>query len=113
MSWRCSIATLAGFFQGAAVAGGPFLIDLVAAASERGETEVAEALGVLQERDLVRPTEASRRFRFRHPFLRRAIHDAVHACGDSARTSSWPRLWRNAAGPGREGPSRGAGCAAR
>lgn len=64
------------------MAGGPFLIDLVAAASERGETEVAEALGVLQERDLVRPTEASRRFRFRHPFLRRAIHDAV------------PRVWR-------------------
>ncbi|MBL7255530.1 helix-turn-helix transcriptional regulator [Paractinoplanes lichenicola] len=68
--------------EGAAVAGDPFQLELVAAAAERTEPEVADALDALLDRDLVRPTEAPRRFRFRHPLLRRAVYDAA------------PRAWR-------------------
>ncbi|MBU2666195.1 AAA family ATPase [Actinoplanes bogorensis] len=65
--------------EAAAVAGDPFLLDLAAVAAGR---EVTEALDVLLERDLVRPTEAPRRFRFRHPLLRKAVYEAA------------PRAWR-------------------
>jgi DNA-binding NarL/FixJ family response regulator len=68
--------------EGAAVAGDPFVLELVASAAESSEAAVAEALDLLQTRDLVRPTEAPRRFRFRHPLLRRAVYDAA------------PRAWR-------------------
>ena len=68
--------------EGAAVAGDPFVLELVASAAELSEAAVAEALDLLQTRDLVRPTEAPRRFRFRHPLLRRAVYDAA------------PRAWR-------------------
>jgi DNA-binding NarL/FixJ family response regulator len=68
--------------EGAAVAGDPFVLELVAPAAELSEAAVAEALDLLQARDLIRPTEAPRRFRFRHPLLRRAVYDAA------------PRAWR-------------------
>ena len=68
--------------EGAAVAGDPFVLELVASAAELSEAAVAESLDLLQTRDLVRPTEAPRRFRFRHPLLRRAVYDAA------------PRAWR-------------------
>ncbi|WP_250030845.1 ATP-binding protein [Paractinoplanes maris] len=68
--------------EGAAVTGDPFLLELVATAAEQPETTVAQALDVLLDRDLVRPTDAPRRFRFRHPLLRRAVYDAA------------PRAWR-------------------
>ncbi|MCA2211801.1 helix-turn-helix transcriptional regulator [Jidongwangia harbinensis] len=68
--------------EGAAVAGDPFVLESVVAAAELSEAAVAEALDLLQSRDLVRPTEAPRRFRFRHPLVRRAVHDAA------------PRAWR-------------------
>jgi DNA-binding NarL/FixJ family response regulator len=68
--------------DGAAVAGDPFPLELVGAAASLSEAVVAEALDVLQARDLVRPTQAPRRFRFRHPLLRRAVYDAA------------PRAWR-------------------
>ncbi|MET0415084.1 MAG: LuxR C-terminal-related transcriptional regulator, partial [Actinoplanes sp.] len=59
-----------------------FVLELVAPAAELSEAAVAEALDLLQTRDLVRPTEAPRRFRFRHPLLRRAVYEAA------------PRAWR-------------------
>ncbi|XVV08877.1 ATP-binding protein [Actinoplanes sp. CA-131856] len=68
--------------EGAAVAGDPFLLELAAAAVPAGEREVAEAIDELESRDLIRPGEAPRRFRFRHPLLRRAVYDAA------------PRAWR-------------------
>ena len=68
--------------EGAAVAGDPFVLELVAPAADLSEAAVAEALDLLQARDLVRPTEAPRRFRFRHPLLRRSVYDAA------------PRAWR-------------------
>jgi DNA-binding NarL/FixJ family response regulator len=68
--------------EGAAVSGDPFILELVAAAAELSEAAVTEALDLLLGRDLVRPTDAPRRFRFRHPLLRRAVYDAA------------PRGWR-------------------
>ena len=63
--------------EGAAVAGDPFLMELAAVAADLPEAAIAEALDELERRDLVRTTEAPRRFRFRHPLVRRAVYDAV------------------------------------
>ena len=41
------------------------------------EDEALEALDELLARDLVRPTDVPRRFRFRHPLVRRAVYEAA------------------------------------
>ena len=63
--------------RGAAVAGDPFDPELAAAAAELSEDLSLSALDELVEHDLVRPTNVPRRFRFRHPLLRRAVYDAT------------------------------------
>jgi DNA-binding NarL/FixJ family response regulator len=63
--------------EGAAVAGDPFVPELAAAAADLPEPAVAEALDDLLHRDLVRPTAVPRRFRFRHPLVRRAVYGAA------------------------------------
>ena len=63
-------------FEGAAVAGDPFEPELAATAAGLPEATAVEALDELLRRDLVRPTEVPRRFRFRHPLVRRAVYDA-------------------------------------
>jgi DNA-binding NarL/FixJ family response regulator len=63
--------------EGAAVAGDPFDPELAAAAAGAGAAEVTDAIDELLERDLIRPTELPRRFRFRHPLVRRAVYDAA------------------------------------
>jgi len=65
------------FLNGAAVAGDPFEPDLAAAAGSIDERDAAQALDELLARDLVRPTDVPRRFRFRHPLVRRAVYDAA------------------------------------
>ena len=62
--------------DGAAVAGDPFEPELMAAAADIGEADAFSALDELLRRDLVRQTDVPRRFRFRHPLVRRAIYDA-------------------------------------
>jgi DNA-binding NarL/FixJ family response regulator len=62
--------------QGAAVAGDPFEPELVAAAAGIAEAEAVDGLDLLLRTDLVRPTDVPRRFRFRHPLVRRAVYDA-------------------------------------
>ena len=60
--------------------------ELAAAAAD-----LPEALGTLDEllhADLVRPTEVPRRFRFRHPLIRRAVYDAAPAGWRLRRTSA-------------------------
>ena len=63
--------------EGAAVAGDPFEPELAAAAAGVAENEAIDALDELLRRDLVRPTEVPRRFRFRHPLVRGAVYEAA------------------------------------
>ena len=62
--------------EGAAVAGDPFEPELMAAAAGVDTAAAVEALDELLRRDLVRPTDVPRRFRFRHPLVRRAVYEA-------------------------------------
>ena len=63
--------------QAAAVAGESFEPELVGAIAEQTEIGVLAAVDELVELDFIRPTEAPRRFRFRHPIVRRAVYDAI------------------------------------
>ncbi|HSP65502.1 MAG TPA: AAA family ATPase, partial [Candidatus Deferrimicrobium sp.] len=63
--------------EGASVAGDPFEPDLAASAAGVPETSAVEALDELLRRDLVRITDVPRRFRFRHPIVRRAVYEAT------------------------------------
>ena len=63
--------------EGAAVAGDPFEPELAAAAAGLSEPEAIDALDELLRRDLVRPTQVPRRFRFRHPLVRGAVYEAA------------------------------------
>ena len=65
------------FAWGAAVAGDPFDPATAAAAAALGEAEALEALDGALAADLVRPTDQPRRFRFRHPLVRRAVYETA------------------------------------
>ena len=66
----------------AAVAGELFEPELVAAIAERSVNEALLSIDELLKFDFIRPADAPRRFRFRHPIVRRAVYDAM------------PRGWR-------------------
>jgi ATP/maltotriose-dependent transcriptional regulator MalT len=59
--------------QGAAVVGDPFRPELAAAAANTSEALALDALDALLGLDLIRQTDVPRRFRFRHPLVRRAV----------------------------------------
>src|SRR5215210_3166459 len=63
--------------EGAAVAGDPFEIELASASACVRENKSADALDELLRRDVVRPTDVPRRFRFRHPLVRRAVYESA------------------------------------
>jgi DNA-binding CsgD family transcriptional regulator/tetratricopeptide (TPR) repeat protein len=63
--------------EGAAVAGDPFEPELAAAAAAVSESSAVDALDELLALDLVRHTDVPRRFRFRHPLVRRAVYEAA------------------------------------
>jgi len=63
--------------EGAAVAGDPFEPELAAAAAATSEWTAVGALDELLELDLIRSTDVPRRFRFRHPLVRRAVYEAT------------------------------------
>jgi DNA-binding CsgD family transcriptional regulator len=65
--------------ESGAVVGDPFEVDLAAEVAELGEREALAALDALLDSELVRVTSFPRRFRFRHPIVRRAVHDAAGA----------------------------------
>jgi ATP/maltotriose-dependent transcriptional regulator MalT len=65
--------------EGAAVAGDPFEPELAAAAAGLPEAAVMEAIDELLRLDLLRTTDVPRRFRFRHPLVRRAVYEATAA----------------------------------
>jgi DNA-binding NarL/FixJ family response regulator len=64
-------------FEGAAVAGDPFELELAAAAAE--SAEAAEALDELLAAELVGPAGAPGRFRFRHPLVRTVVYETAPA----------------------------------
>ena len=55
----------------------PFEPELAAAAAGVEEDAVLMALDELLETDLVRGTDQPRRFRFRHPLVRRAVYEGT------------------------------------
>jgi ATP/maltotriose-dependent transcriptional regulator MalT len=63
--------------EGAAVAGDPFEPELAAAATSIPEGSALEALDELLALDLIRQTDVPRRFRFRHPLVRRAVYESA------------------------------------
>jgi ATP/maltotriose-dependent transcriptional regulator MalT len=63
--------------EGAAVAGDPFEPELAAAAAATSEASAIDAVDELLQFDLVRTTDVPRRFRFRHPLVRRAVYEAT------------------------------------
>ncbi len=63
--------------EGAAVAGDPFEPELAAAAAGTSEESAMDAVDELLRLDLIRQTNVPRRFRFRHPLVRRAVYEAT------------------------------------
>jgi ATP/maltotriose-dependent transcriptional regulator MalT len=63
--------------EGAAVAGDPFEPELAAAAAGTSEAAVMDAIDELLQLDLIRQTDVPRRFRFRHPLVRRAVYETT------------------------------------
>jgi DNA-binding CsgD family transcriptional regulator len=70
-------ADLREVLEGAAVAGDPFEPELAGAAVGVSEDVVLSALDELLAADLIRPTDQPRRFRFRHPLVRRAVYEGT------------------------------------
>jgi DNA-binding NarL/FixJ family response regulator len=63
--------------EGAAVAGDPFELELAAVAAAVNDVSAMDAVDELLGLDLLRPTDVPRRFRFRHPLVRRAVYEAT------------------------------------
>ncbi|HEY6889186.1 MAG TPA: AAA family ATPase, partial [Solirubrobacter sp.] len=63
--------------DGAAIAGDPFEIDFAAAVADLARSSALVALDELVAADLVRGTDEVRRFRFRHPIVRRTVYETV------------------------------------
>src|SRR3954468_5892867 len=63
--------------QGAAVAGDPAQLELACAAAGLAEPAALMALDELVAEDLLSPTGVARRYRFRHPIVRRAIYESA------------------------------------
>jgi ATP/maltotriose-dependent transcriptional regulator MalT len=63
--------------EGAAVAGDPFEPEMAAAAAATSEAAAMDAVDELLRVDLIRNTDVPRRFRFRHPLIRRAVYEAA------------------------------------
>ncbi len=63
--------------EGAAVAGDPFEPELAAAAADTSEDSAMLAIDELLQLDLIRQTDVPRRFRFRHPLVRRAVYETA------------------------------------
>ncbi|HWJ51497.1 MAG TPA: AAA family ATPase, partial [Solirubrobacteraceae bacterium] len=62
------------FAQAAAVAGDPFELDLAIATAAMSEPDALAALDELLAREVLRPGDVPRQFRFRHPLVRNAIY---------------------------------------
>ena len=63
--------------EGAAVAGDTFEPELAAAAAATPDASAMDAVDELLQLDLIRLTDVPRRFRFRHPLVRRAVYETT------------------------------------
>ncbi len=63
--------------EGAAVAGDPFEPELVAVAAGISEDSTMGAIDELLQLDVIRQTDVPRRFRFRHPLVRRTVYETT------------------------------------
>lgn len=75
--------------EGAAVAGEPVELDQAVAAADLDEPAALAVLDELLAADLLRRTEIPRRYRFRHPIVRRAVYQAA---GESWRLAAHARV---------------------
>jgi DNA-binding NarL/FixJ family response regulator len=75
--------------HGAAVAGGTFDVELAAEAAAIPEAEALRGVDELLARDVLRTTDAPRRFRFRHPLVHHAVYQAA---GEGRRLAAHERL---------------------
>jgi ATP/maltotriose-dependent transcriptional regulator MalT len=69
--------TARSLLGGAAVAGDPFEPELAASAAAIAEDLAINAVDELLQLDLIRPADVPRRFRFRHPLVRRAVYETA------------------------------------
>ena len=65
--------------QGAAVAGDPFDPELATIGALAPPAAALDTIDELLRLDLIRETDVPRRFRFRHPLVRRAVYDSASA----------------------------------
>jgi DNA-binding CsgD family transcriptional regulator/tetratricopeptide (TPR) repeat protein len=63
--------------RAAAVAGDPIALDVAIAAAGLDEEPALDALDALLGAALLTPTDVPRRYRFRHPLVRRAVYDTT------------------------------------
>jgi DNA-binding CsgD family transcriptional regulator len=63
--------------EGAALVGDPFDPELAGVAASLDESRALVLLDELLDSDLIRETELPRRFRFRHPIVRRAVYESA------------------------------------
>ena len=78
-------APVRGFVEAAAVAGDPFEFDLAITIAAKSDRDALDALDELIKRDLVRPADVPRRFKFRHPLVRTAVYEG---CSPGARLAA-------------------------
>jgi ATP/maltotriose-dependent transcriptional regulator MalT len=91
------------FLDAAAVVGDPFELDFAAATAQVSEADALTALDPLLSAGFLHRTDVPRRFRFRHPILRRAVYDAT---GNAWRSGAHERAARALAAHGEPAAAR-------
>ena len=84
-------AAARALLDGAAIVGDPFEIDFAAEVAGLEHEAALEALDVLVAADLVQITGEVRRFRFRHPIVRRTVYETIGQAGGWPATRAPPR----------------------